>query len=107
MRLLALSMCLAALVLAGTAQAATFSLNGSAQGGGMVDLHISNTVDTGFYIYRDGALIDHVTGIPIFHFDESGQPIGVHTYQAKGQCRQTPLGLRCLDASNQLQINVT
>lgn len=96
-----------AAAIASPANAATFSLQARPQGGQIVWFSISNTLDTDFYIYRDGVLIDHVTGTPIFHFTEANQPLGQHTYQTKANCQFFTTVPTCQDASNLVAITVT
>ncbi len=104
MRLLTLAAAgLAALALAAPVQARPFSLLAQAEGNQTVKLTFTNTLDTHFQLYRDGQLIDQVTGSPTFAIEETGQPLGQHTYQAKSGC--TALG--CADVSNTVTVTVT
>lgn len=87
------------------ANAARFSLIAQPQGGQAVHFIITNTLETRFTLYRDGAAVDQITGDPSggARYTETDQPLGQHTYQAKSRC--TALG--CADQSNLVTVTVT
>ena len=97
---------LAAAITSATAHAAQFSLLAQAEGNQTVKLTFTNTQDTSFYVFRDRQLVGIINGTPTFSVNETGQPVGQHTYQAFSQCTHQ-FGLVCADQSNQVTVTVT